>query len=113
AALTPALAPRSASAFIPPLLCDSTTRAAINVAAGPAVSALAQEVLRSMLFHQLKFIALSFLFLGAVATGAGFLTHSLAMKDEPKRSPVDAQPKLATKPADAPPGRMCVAGRVL
>ncbi len=55
-ALTAALAPRSASASIPPLLCDSTTRAAIALR-GPSrrrtggalsapAAALAQEVLR-------------------------------------------------------------------
>ena len=36
-------------------LCDTTTRAAIAFAAGHAAAALAQEVLRSMLLHKLKF----------------------------------------------------------
>src|SRR5262249_60652117 len=67
-ALGAALAPRSASASVPPLLCSSTTRAAIRFAAGHAVgagassataAALAQEVLRTMLVHKLKAAALS------------------------------------------------------
>ncbi len=57
------LAPRSASASIPPLLCDSTTRAAIAFAARHAAAsgalaapaaALAQEVLKTMLLHKLR-----------------------------------------------------------
>ena len=60
AALGAVLAPRSASASIPPLLCDSITRAAIQFAAGKAAgealsasaTALAHEVLRSMLYPQ-------------------------------------------------------------
>ena len=59
-ALAAALAPRSASASVSSLLCDTTTRAAIRFAArhaaGGALSApaaaLAQEVLRSMLDPQ-------------------------------------------------------------
>ncbi len=72
------LAPRSASASVPPLLCDSTTRAAIafaarHAAAGGAISApaaaLAQEVLRTMMIHKLKALALSLVLLVTVATG--------------------------------------------
>ena len=69
AALAAVLAPRSASASVSPLLCDSTTRAAIAFAArhaaGGALSApaaaLAQEVLRTMLIHKLKLTAMSLL----------------------------------------------------
>ena len=91
------LAPRSASASVSSLLCDSTTRAAIafaarHAAAGGALSApaaaLAQEVLRTMLLHKLKLTAMSLLLLAAVATGAGWLAHSLAMKDEPVKDPL-------------------------
>ncbi len=39
-----------------------------------SATALAREVLRSMLIHKLKFIALTVLFLGSIATGAGYLT---------------------------------------
>ena len=56
----PPLAPRSAPASVSSLLCDSTTRAAIAFAARHAAggalaapaAALAQEVLRTMLFHK-------------------------------------------------------------
>ncbi len=86
--LTAALSPRSAGASVSSPLCDMTTRAALNFAAGqaaaPAVMALAQEVLRSMLIHKLKLSVLTVLFLGAVATGAGYLTHTLAMRGEPE-----------------------------
>ncbi len=73
AALPAILAPRSASASIPPLLCNSTTRAAIGFAArhsaaGGAISApaavLAREVLQNMLLHKLRLTAMSLLFLG-------------------------------------------------
>ena len=70
AALGAVLAPRSASASVSSLLCDSTTRAAIafaarHAAAGGALSApaaaLAQEVLQTMLLHKLRLVALSLL----------------------------------------------------
>ena len=126
------LSPRSASASISPLLCDSTTRAAIqfaahHTAAGGALAApaaaLAQEVFRTMLLHKIKLIATSLLLMAAVATGAGWLAHSLAMKDEPRKNltspvaraaPHDAdRTKSAAKPDPAAPDRMTVAGRVL
>jgi RNA polymerase sigma factor (sigma-70 family) len=126
AALAGALAPRSALASVSSLLCDSTTRAAIDfatrhAAAGGAIStsaaALAQEVLHTMLLHKLRFLALTFLFLGAIATGAGYLTHALANNDEPKGPPANAQPQLAAQPDETTkplaPGRMFVVGRVL
>jgi RNA polymerase sigma factor (sigma-70 family) len=83
AALAAVLDPRSASASVSSPLCDSATRAAIHFAAGPAAgealaastSALAQEVLRSMLLHKLKLVALTLLVLGAVAAGAGYSFH--------------------------------------
>ncbi len=80
AALAALLDARIASASVSSLACDSTTRAALRFAAGPAAgevlpastAALAREVLRSMLIHKLKLVAMTVLFL-AVATGAGFL----------------------------------------
>ncbi len=109
AALGAVLAPRSASASIPPLLCDSTTRAAIpfaarHAAAGGALSApaaaLAQEVLRTMLLHKLKLIAMSLLLMAAVATGAGWLAHSLAMKEDPAKQPAASVTRVAPRDAD-------------
>ncbi len=128
-AMAAAMAPRSASASIPPLLCDSTTRAAIafaahHAAAGGALAApataLAQEVLRTMLLHKLRLAAMTVLVLAAVATGTGWLARSLAMKEGPANRPTaQAAPRGADRPAPTPrsdpaaPARMTVAGRVL
>jgi RNA polymerase sigma factor (sigma-70 family) len=123
--LVAALGSRSASAHISSLLCDTTTKAAIQFAAGQAAreivslsaAALAQEVLRAMLFHKLRFTLVTLLLLAAVATGAGYLTRSLASQDEPKRQPDAPPPQVAAKPDDTTqrpaPGRMFVMGRVL
>ncbi len=108
----------AAPASISPPLCDITTRAALKFAAGQATSstatALAQEVLRSMLIHKLKLTLLTVVCLVAVATGAGYLAHALAMEDEPRSNP---QPRPAAKTEDTTrrpaPGRMFVVGRVL
>ncbi len=111
AALAAALAPRSASASITSHLCETTAHAATQFAVGqsaaPLASALALEVLKSMLFHKLKFLALAVLLFGAVATSAGFLTLAPATNDEPQTS------RPAKKPDPAVQGRMTVAGRVL
>ncbi len=77
---------RSVSASISPLLCDSTTRAALLFAARPAASgalsapaaALAQEVLRTMLLHKLKATALALLLFATLATGVGYLSHAFS-----------------------------------
>jgi RNA polymerase sigma factor (sigma-70 family) len=118
-ALAAALATRPAVASVSSQLCETTARAAIEFAAGRSVAtlggALAQEVLRAMFFHKVKFIPFTLLLLGAVATSAGYLTHALAGNDEPtsplaiRQTPVVAKPD-DTKPA---PGRMFVTGRVL
>jgi RNA polymerase sigma factor (sigma-70 family) len=127
AALATALNPRPASASISSPLCRLTTKAAIDFAAGQALSAsamaltLAQEVLRAMLFHKLRLTVLTVLLSGALATGAGFLSRSLAMKNEPQKPPAGPQLQAAAKPdnaGEAPvqapaPGRMFVIGRVL
>ena len=118
-----ALDARFASASVSSPLCDTTTRAAIRFAAGPAAgealaastAALAQEVLRSMLIHKTRLVALTVLFLGVIATGAGYLTHAPAMNDEPRRIPAGptTTAAVAARPDDAAPGRMTVVGRVL
>jgi RNA polymerase sigma factor (sigma-70 family) len=131
AALASALSPRSTSASLSSPLCEITTRAAMKFAAGQAagggVSALAQAVLRSMIIDKLRWTLLTLLALATGATGVGYLTHSLAMKDEPKRtgagqqlrlaaqadSSVGEQPGPAAKRENAAPGRMTVTGRVL
>ncbi len=116
---------RSASASFSPLLCDTTTRAAIRFAArhgdagglsAPAL-ALAQEVLSSMLWHKLRLTTLSLLLLAVVATGAGWLTRPPAKGDEPERGHAAARAAVVARPDDvaARPavGRMTVSGRVL
>ncbi len=120
-ALVAAVGHRSVAASISPLLCDSTTQAAIHFAARHAArgalsapaAALAQEVLRTMLLHKLKLAALSLMFLAVFASGAGFLTRPPAMGDEPPRAPAPTQAPVAAKPDQAAPGRMFVVGRVL
>ncbi|MGP0069119.1 MAG: sigma-70 family RNA polymerase sigma factor [Isosphaeraceae bacterium] len=121
ATLAAALAPRSASASIPSPLCDITTRAAIRFAAGQAAAgasasatALTRKVLRSMLLHKLEITMLTLMCLGAVVTGVGYLTHALAIDDQPGKAFDGPQPRLATKPDLATdPGRMIATGRVL
>ena len=129
AALGFVLGPRSASASVPPLLCDSTTRAAIAFAARHAASGglsasaatLAQEVLRTMLFHKLRLVAMTMLALAAIATGAGYLAHSLNASALPREGGAPSGPsphpaRREARPPDAPirpEGRMTVAGRVL
>ena len=68
-----------------------------------------------MLAQKLKVVALSLLLLAVVAAGAGWLTHPLAMGDEPrmKYTPPARQPATATTPNDANPTRMTIIGRVL
>ncbi len=140
---TLALATRSASASasIPPLLCDSTTRTALAFAAAarhsavgggvgaalasasssssPAsVAALAQEVLSAMLVQKLRLVAITTAALAALAAGAGYLTLSLrASAIGPEGAPLAANsnPRPAAASAPSPPAdeRMTVAGRVL
>src|SRR5262249_12864272 len=67
AALGTLLAPRTASASVPPLLCETTTRAAIAFAARHAAAgalsapaaAIAQEVLSTMLIHKLRLVVIA------------------------------------------------------
>ena len=126
AVLAAALTPRSASAshLIPPVRHhdQGRDRSSRPDRPPPAVSAsaaaLAQEVLRSMLIHKLRLHHRHLARSSAPSPPArGYLTHSLAMKDEPKKTPAASQPPLAAKPDDtakAPaPGRMFVVGRVL
>ncbi len=86
AGLTAALSSRSAGASVTPSLCDITTKAAMSFAAGlavaPAAMALAQEVLRSMVIHKVKFAAFTLVFLGAAAGGAGSLVRYRSVRLE-------------------------------
>jgi RNA polymerase sigma factor (sigma-70 family) len=126
-----ALWPRSATASVSSLLCDSTTRAAIRFAArhapdgaqDNAAVTLAQEVLQTMIFHKLKLAMMSLLLVTAVVTGVGFFARSFAMKQEAIAQPAAARAgdaPLAAEPArpqpppePGAPGRMTVTGRVM
>ena len=130
AVIVSALASRSASASVSTSLCDITSGAATNFAAGRAATgatsafaiALAWEVLRSMLIHRLEQIAVVIFFVGAVTAGVAFSPQA------PVRRPGEDQVQyrqagkphlhqVAAKPADTTvkpgPGRMFVTGRVL
>ena len=72
-----------------------------------------------MLIHKLRIFAITLLMLGAVATGAGYLTQSLATArdepasaDEPRRNQLRSRRGLMTHSRPAP-GRLLVVGRVL
>jgi RNA polymerase sigma factor (sigma-70 family) len=127
AVLTAILASRSASASVPPLVCESTTRAAIafaarDFAAGGALSApvaaLAQEVRNAMLIYKLKLAAITALALAALATGAGYLAVTLVgvREGEPHGEPIAQTARTEPRPPDPPRAaerRMIVTGRVL
>jgi RNA polymerase sigma factor (sigma-70 family) len=123
AAVAAALTPRSASAAVPASLCDATTRGAIrflaphSVSTSATVTALARDVLRSMLHERLRFAAIGLFALGAVIVGGGFLSHAVAQKDELKESPLGQRPSVAgyQQPTNQhpTPGHMFVVGRVL
>ena len=118
AAIAAALAPRSAWASITPSMCENTTRAAVQIAAGqcgsPLAAALAREVLRSMLANKLRLTAISLLLLAAGATGAGVLARAMAIGTDAKMLRAAQQQtgvgETKQKPA---PGRMFVVGRVV
>ena len=64
-----------------------------------------------MFVTKLRLIATTLVLITFVATGIGYLTKALAMKDKPKAQPAVAKPDDTTqRPA---PGRMFVVGRVL
>jgi RNA polymerase sigma factor (sigma-70 family) len=114
------LGSRPASASVASPLCDMTTKAALQFAAGRAASGacsasamtLAQEVVRSMLLHKLRLTVVTLLVLGAIAGGARLAGQATVRQTgKPELSQIanksdDANPKPA-------PGRMFVIGRVL
>jgi RNA polymerase sigma factor (sigma-70 family) len=118
-AVAAALAPCSASASVSAHLCDLTTRAAIEFATGnaaaPLATAIAREVLRSMVANKLRLTLLFVLLLGVGATSALCLAQSRARNDEPKGPKLAARSRAADNPNDRvpPAGKMFVVGRVL
>ena len=118
AVFTAALSSRSARASVSPHLAETTSRAAIQYAAGRAAASvaavLAQEVLRSMLTNKVRLIALSLL-LTAGASAVCYLTPARAGNQEPKGAPLDGKSLASAQPNTRipPAGRMLVVGRVL
>ncbi len=122
AALAAVLSARNASASIPPLLCDSTTRAAVQIAARnsavgvpPTATALAQEVLRTMLWQKLKIASTTLAAFAMIAAGAVHLTRSPARGDDPemRRPPAANVAPSSTRPNDRVQSRMSIVGRVV
>jgi len=123
-ALMAALGPRSAPALVSTRLCASTARAALDFAAEKAVggvvsnlaAALAQDVLRSMLIHNLKVASLILVLLGAIAAGAALLKQPPAIQAQIQRPLHGPTPLVAKSDGSMHrpvPGRMFVTGRVL
>jgi RNA polymerase sigma factor (sigma-70 family) len=132
AGIASALSSRSASACVSSALCETTARAAMNFAAHHAAGALsassvalAHEVLRSVLLNKLKFTVLTVLFVGAIATGAGYVIPPLnplarpwdgEPPAEPRRNPAQTEPRppeIAQDTNKPAAGRIFVVGRVL
>lgn len=126
-ALAAVLDSHPASASVSSALSDVTTRAAIHFPAGRAATdptgasttALAQEVLRSMLIHKVRLVAIVVLFLGVATTAAGYLPRLGATKDRQAETSARQQSRPSTtsdRPQSSPvaaPGRMFVTGVVL
>jgi RNA polymerase sigma factor (sigma-70 family) len=129
AALVAVLSPSSASASVSAALRDITARAAMRYAVGHAragatstgATALADEVLKSVLVSKLRLVVMALMFVGAAAAGAVLVAQVLARQ----AGKPDLQARQAGKP-DLPiaakaddgegklgPGRMFVVGRVL
>ena len=121
AAIAASLSARSASASISARLCETTSRAAIEFATGgsiaPLATALTRELLRRTLAQKVRVFAVSLWVLGAITTGAGYLTHALARNEEPavplvaNRAVQPAQQQTGPPNPDA--GRIVVTGRAI
>jgi RNA polymerase sigma factor (sigma-70 family) len=119
AALTTALVNRRALASVSTHLSDTTSRAAIRFVVGQSTAtlatAVAREVLRSMLMSKVRLALLWVLVLAGGALGVSYLTAALARNQEPASTPIDRQTRAAARASDRvpPAGRMFVVGRVL
>jgi RNA polymerase sigma factor (sigma-70 family) len=119
-AVASVLASRTASACVSAALCETTARAAMKFALGRAAAgatsvaalALAHDLLQSMLLNKLKLTGLTLLFLGAIASGAGYVIHPFNALASPRAS--EPRPsELAQETNKSAAGRMFVTGRVL
>ncbi len=123
------------TAAIPPVLCESTTRAAIRFAAGRAVgggalsapaATLAREIIATMVWHQFKIAALTLVTMVTLAVSAGYATLSLnafaqsaaIQAQRGRQAQLSHGTRAESRPPDSariadPRGRMVVLGRVL
>jgi RNA polymerase sigma factor (sigma-70 family) len=116
-----ALSSQSARASVSSSLCESTTRAAIQFAAGQAVSpaamALAQKVLKSMCMTIVRLSVLAAFSLGTAAVCFAYMAFAQARNDEPGRPDAAPRPGTIVLSADLNQKnageRMIVEGRVL
>jgi RNA polymerase sigma factor (sigma-70 family) len=126
AVLAAVLDSTAAYASVTSSLCEITTRAAVNFAAGqeagPLATALARAVLKSMVARKIMLAALTILFVGAVATGAGLVWQTstsqtpkteLQVRHAEKAEPNEAVAQANNVIAGPTSGRMFVVGRVL
>jgi hypothetical protein len=124
AALAATLCPRSTSAAVSSSMCEITTRAAMQFAAGRTAASLAaglaQDVLLSMLANKSKLTVLTMIMLASVVAGAGFMNHLIATEEEPMQEPqrrtlalVEGRERRPESTEPSPEGRMIVSGRVL
>ena len=136
--LTAALAARSTSASVSPSLCQMTARSATNFAVGRGAAgaisasalALAQEVIRLMLWHKLKAETLTLLMIATLTAAAGYCSLNAfahSRDDEPPGAPRRTSARTEPRPPEhvqdaspitnndshPAPGRMFVTGRVL
>jgi RNA polymerase sigma factor (sigma-70 family) len=120
-AVAAVLVSREASASISPLLCDSTSQAALQFAASHAgkagvsagAAALARKVLRAMVCRNLSIAAVTLLALAVVAGGAAFPGRLPVLQAQPKTPTARAQDSVAKEHPDMAARRVTVAGRVL
>jgi RNA polymerase sigma-70 factor (ECF subfamily) len=117
AGLVATMVPQRAGSAAPAALAAATTRAAVQVVSGQmtagvvsaSVAALTKGVLQAMFVTRLKSAAVCLLALGAFATGAGLLGHSLhaggGAGAAPAQTRTDRLPK-ATAPDAAAVGRL-------
>jgi len=110
AALAGLLESPPASASIAAVPCALRAQTALRFASTPpaaalplsaSASALAQEVLKSMLIHKLKLAAVSVLLLGAAAAGAGITARSFSSTDEVGKRETQQVPQAARAGLDA------------
>lgn len=92
-----------ATSPVPAALAQTTLQAATTkVSASPAVAALIEEAMRSMLFHKLKILGAAVMLLALTGTGASMLTLGprAVKENEPPAAPIGDKPLSAKKHVD-------------